>query len=633
MIWQIKTAAVRGSASTLRESSHMIRNVGKSLKSLWRPLVATDLVFKSVAFVLLTPLIGLLFRGFLSLSGRTVLADADIARFLLHPTGWLSVIVVGGAIVCLLALEQSVLMTLSLAASHGKRLAVPESFYFVAKHVTGVFQVAARMVGWALAVAVPFLAFGGCLYLLLLSEHDINYYLTEKPPRFWMAVAFIGSVLVALAVLLVRCVVNWSVAVQLHLYESIPPGNCLKTSRERVYGHRKTITKWIIIWLIAYTFISSVGTASVVWLGRYLVPSAAGRLWTLVITLGVVLAVWAVINLGTSLLAVISFALIQAEIYDRFVRTESCVIPSDDSARPSWSLKFTRTRVISCLIVALLMAGLIGVTFIHSVRLEDDVQITAHRGASGKAPENTLAAVRQAIEDGADWVEIDVQESKDGVVIVAHDSDLMKVSGVNTKIWEGTAEELRAIDIGSYFGPEFKEERVPTLAEVLDECRGNVRLNIELKYYGHDQNLEKKVVELVEKYGMESDVVIMSLEFEGIQKVKALRPEWTVGLLTAVKIGDLTRIDADFLAVNTKLATRPFIRSAHKKDKQVYVWTANDAITMSTMISHGADNLITDHPELARQVLKDRAEMSTAERVLVEFAFLFGAVKKKDDKQ
>jgi glycerophosphoryl diester phosphodiesterase len=235
-----------------------------------------------------------------------------------------------------------------------------------------------------------------------------------------------------------------------------------------------------------------------------------------------------------------------------------------------------------------------------------------------------MASILQAIDDKADWVEIDVQESQDGVVVVAHDSDLKKVAGVGVKIWEATAEELQAIDIGSYFGPEFKDQRVPTLADVLEACRGRVGVNIELKYYGHNQNLEQKVVDLVEQHQMAGQIVIMSLEAAGVQKVKQLRPQWTVGLLTAVVAGDLTRTDVDFLAVNTNLATASFVRSAHAKQKKVHVWTVNDVITMSMMISRGADNLITDHPGLARQVLRERAAMSPAERLLTELAFLFG---------
>jgi glycerophosphoryl diester phosphodiesterase len=156
----------------------------------------------------------------------------------------------------------------------------------------------------------------------------------------------------------------------------------------------------------------------------------------------------------------------------------------------------------------------------------------------------------------------------------------------------------------------------------VNECR--VRLNIELKYYGHDDRLEQHVVELVDKHQMQSDVVIMSLEYDGIQEMRSIRPDWKIGLLSAVAVGDLTKLDADFLAVNLGLASRAFVRSAHRSGKEVYVWTVNDPITMSAMMGRGVDSIITDEPALARSVRQQRAGMSPVERLLVELAVLFG---------
>jgi glycerophosphoryl diester phosphodiesterase len=604
----------------------MIRAVTQSVKSSWKALVLTDILVKAIAFVLLTPLVSLVFRGFLAVSGRTVLADIDIANFLLHPIGWATLIVVGGASVGLLAIEQSALMTISLAATYQKRLGVLATTRFIAGKTSKILQIATRMVARALILAAPFLAIGGGIYLSLLTDHDINYYLSEKPPRFWIAVALIGADLAILVFLLVRCVISWAVAMQLHLFENVPPKQCLATSRERVLGNRKTLAKWIVVWGIANAVVGSVASGLVVAVGQWFVPRAVSSLWQLVLTLGVILLLWSAVNVVTNLLATISFAVMQGHVYDRFGRITAFQLPDIEEAQDGWSLQWTRGRVLSGLVIAVVVAGLVGITAIHSVRLDDDVEITAHRGASGRAPENTMASILAAIEDQTDWVEIDVQETKDGVVIVAHDSDLKKVSGNGIKIWEATADELRSIDIGSYFGPKFKDQRVPTLADVLKACKGKVGVNIELKYYGHNQDLEQRVIDLVEKHEMVNNVVIMSLEADGIRKVKRLRPEWTVGLLTAVAVGDLTRADADFLAVSSKLATRSFIRSAHQKGKDVSVWTVNDTVAMSTMIGRGADNLITDHPDLARRVLAERADMSPVERILVELAFVFGAV-------
>jgi glycerophosphoryl diester phosphodiesterase len=228
------------------------------------------------------------------------------------------------------------------------------------------------------------------------------------------------------------------------------------------------------------------------------------------------------------------------------------------------------------------------------------------------------------------WVEFDVQEIADGTVVVWHDSDFKRIAGVDRKIWEVTTEELRDIDIGSWFSPEFKDQRVPTLAEVLDLCKGKIKLNIELKYYGHNDRLEEKVIEQVEAAGLASDVVLMSLKQELVERAQDLRPDWPVGLLTAVALGDLTKLEVDFYAVATSIATRRFIRNVHGLDREVYVWTVNEPVQMAAMMGLGIDNLITDEPALARSVLEERAEMNQIERLILLIAGRFGIVPPRE---
>jgi len=260
----------------------------------------------------------------------------------------------------------------------------------------------------------------------------------------------------------------------------------------------------------------------------------------------------------------------------------------------------------------------------HSVRLPDNTQVMAHRGSSKAAPENTLASVKRAIEDGADWLEIDVQETADGKVVVYHDSDFMRLAGKDLKVWNATLADLRDIDVGSWFAPEFAGERVPTLGQVLDQCRGHIGVNIELKYYGHDEQLEQRVADVVASHRMDAHVTAMSLKIDLVKKMKSIRPDWKVGLLMSVSAGNPKNIDADFLAVNAKFANRNMIQSAHRNAKEVYVWTVDDAPTMSVMIGRGVDCIITNHPALARSVIAERAAMSVPQRLLLELAALFG---------
>jgi glycerophosphoryl diester phosphodiesterase len=201
----------------------------------------------------------------------------------------------------------------------------------------------------------------------------------------------------------------------------------------------------------------------------------------------------------------------------------------------------------------------------------------------------------------------------------------MKLAGRDLKIWDATMEDLKEIDIGSWFDPRFQDQRVPTLAEVLDECKGKIRVNIELKYYGHDVQLEQRVADIVQSRGMASQVMAMSLKRDGVKKMKSIEPDWKVGLLMSVSAGDLNKIEADFLAVNVGFTSRRLVRRAHEQGREVFVWTVNDAPTMSTMIGRGVDGLLTDKPALARTVLEQRAQMSAPERLLLQLAGILGA--------
>lgn len=263
-------------------------------------------------------------------------------------------------------------------------------------------------------------------------------------------------------------------------------------------------------------------------------------------------------------------------------------------------------------------------TLFEGVKSDQDVLVIAHRGAAGSHPENTLAALQAAVDAGADWVEIDVQETAEGDVVVMHDSDFMKLAQVDLKIWNATAEDLDDIDIGSWFDPAYSDQRVPRLADALEVTRGKARLLIELKYYGHDQALEERTAAVVDAADMNDQVAFMSLKYPAVGKMAALRPDWPSGVLAATAVGDLSGLDADFIAVNTGLVTPRLVRNAAQQGKKVFVWTVNDPLDMLAMVSLGVDGLITDEPALARAALQRHAGLETHERAFLVFLEHFG---------
>jgi glycerophosphoryl diester phosphodiesterase len=182
-----------------------------------------------------------------------------------------------------------------------------------------------------------------------------------------------------------------------------------------------------------------------------LVPDISGNLILLAIGLSVTLLMAGSVNLAWSVVTKVLFALFNARAYRLIAGPGRCdpefAAPAVLENKAAWAVP--GKKVIG-LAVALLLVMLVGAYFTSKAMGDEDlVEIIAHRGASGAAPENTMAAFQLAIDDQADWIELDVQENADDVVIVAHDNDFMKVAGNPTKVWDATADALRDIDIGS----------------------------------------------------------------------------------------------------------------------------------------------------------------------------------------
>ena len=255
------------------------------------------------------------------------------------------------------------------------------------------------------------------------------------------------------------------------------------------------------------------------------------------------------------------------------------------------------------------------------------VAITAHRAGPRPAPENSLAALRAGIAAGADFAEIDVQKTADGVIVVVHDEDFRRLAGVARTVRSMNYEEIREIDIGSHLGPSFAGERVATLDEFIAGAGSRIGLNIELKYYGrdHDPTLARDVVALLRARGFRSRAVISSLSTAGLADVRRLDPTIAVGAIVSATIGDLTRLDLDFLSLRAPLVTPALIRRARRRGLKVDAWTVDDRATAISLIDRGADNLITDDPAMARRALDWHHALTDPELVLLRFRDWLGS--------
>jgi glycerophosphoryl diester phosphodiesterase len=511
------------------------------------------------------------------------------------------------------------MLVLALAAREQRGVAVFAAARYALLQVVPLLALTALFTLRVLVYLLPYLFALGAAAWFLISDYDINYYLSQRPPEFLAALGLAAALSALLAWLLLPRLLGWCLVMPLVLFEQVSPAAAFAESERRVAAGPTLYAGSLLRWLGLAALLGAVPALVLNLCTGLIVGSGDQALQTLVVLLGLAALAWSTVNIIVGALVVGSLALLLVGFYRSCGGTAGLPAPLQEGAsrvgRPAL-LAVSLAVLVAALGASSLMLG--------DISTEDHTLVVAHRGAAGAAPENTLAAVRQALADGADWVEIDVQETRDGEVIVVHDSDFMKLAGNPLKVWEGDLATIRNIDVGSWFDDRFAGERVPTLAQVLDTVRGKAQLVIELKYYGHDEQLEQRVVDIVEARDMVDQVAIMSLKLPGIQKLKALRPDWSAGLLAATSVGDLTQLDVDFLAVNQNMATNAFVKRAHGNGKDVFVWTVNDGLTMSRYMSMGVDGVITDEPALAGRVIAQRRELGSGERLLLSLATLFG---------
>jgi glycerophosphoryl diester phosphodiesterase len=225
----------------------------------------------------------------------------------------------------------------------------------------------------------------------------------------------------------------------------------------------------------------------------------------------------------------------------------------------------------------------------------------AHRGASSLAPENTMAAFRKAADLGADGLELDVQFSKDGKLVVIHDEQLNRTTNGKGLVKDYSLAELKELDAGSWFSPEFANETIPTLEEVLAEFQG-MHINIEIKsgvilYPG----IEKAVLNLVSKYKLEEKVLISSFNHYSLAECKKINPETGTGILYmaglyepwdyAKKLGCYS-IHPLFYGVQPEI-----IQGCKKNGLAIYAWTVDDLTHMKALLQGGIEAIITNRPQ------------------------------------
>lgn len=592
----------------------VLRSVLREARCAWWVFVALGLLFHGVLAALLTPAAAGLLRCLLTRQEGGAISNTDIAAFALTPLGAVTLAALAVVYTMVHLWETAVLLRAADAARSSTHVRIGPTLLRVFADAPRVARLAGMMSLLVTLLLAPIVLALGAAYLLLLSGADINYFLSQRPPAFRIALG-IGAVgALAAAALGAWCYLRWLLALPILLFEGGAARAALRESRRRICGHRLRAGAYLLTQYVGCSLLGFGLTALFLLAADRLLDRYATPLSTLVPLVGVVLIAHAILSAAVTFATLLLHALLILTVY----RALSPAAPAAPRTPPAaWGT--TRIAVWSGVgVAAAVVLGVgIGATVLEQAETEHPVAITAHRGASRVAPENTLAAVRLAHELGADLAEIDVQSTADGAVVVIHDRDLMRMAGLPGRIAEMPLADVQAADVGSRFAAEFAGERVPTLEEVIAYARGRIDLNIELKIYGDDRRVAEQTADLIARMNFESHCIVMSLDHESIRRARARNAGLRIGLIVSAALGDIGRLDVDALSVRAALATDALVTEAHAAGRQVHVWTLDDAAAALPLLARGVDNIITNDPPLMVDVRRTWREQGATGRALL----------------
>ena len=244
----------------------------------------------------------------------------------------------------------------------------------------------------------------------------------------------------------------------------------------------------------------------------------------------------------------------------------------------------------------------------------DAIEIIAHRGDSYYTPENTMAAVNSAWEKNADAVEVDVYLTGDNRVVAIHDKTTGRTGDIDLEVKASSSQELLNVDVGSFKGSEFKDERIPFLEDIVASIPAGKKLFIEIK---DTDGVVPYIKEIVEDSGKEDQVVVIAFNFDTATASKETMPDVPVYWLHSAPRddeGNALPVPLDVIAtakehkldgvdINYRGITKEFVEECRKLGQKVYVWTVNDTLDIRSMADLGVDGITTDRIDNAQKVL------------------------------
>ena len=605
---------------------HRFRSAWRRTLELWKPMAMwTFAVWLVLTILVLPPLSALVQQGFFR-GDRLVVSNEEIIKWLFTPYGLTALLLIGGLATVASVVRFAGIFQIVTCHMKEQPITLRQLSIEIGPKLPRLLRLSIAAIAISLAVTACVLSGIGLIYLIFLSGQDINYYLQARPPEWTYAIIAGCTWLLFSGGLILYSVARASVALPAFLDGSATILNAIRTSWSIMGQKSGTLLSMLgltaIIWVVIIISADAILLGATGILMDYLSTTISGpRAVTTVAGTHILLS-----QLVRSIVGFIGFSFVSVLITkfyheDTQLHEQAPPPPGIRQITSAFARGFDRyyTPARAILVAFILAAaGLgIGVKSVTNLRENPEVTIIAHRAGPPPAPENTLAALDLAIQQGADITEIDVMRTADDSVIVFHDQDLRRMTGDSRRIEETPYSELKKLVQQPDDGSPASKRRVVTLREMLLHGKNRIEFMIELKYYGFDTLLADEVLATVRKTGMMEAASIASLQIDPISKLTLKRPELETGYISAISIGNLAQLPVRYIAVQHQQISGQLINNAHEQNIKVYAWTANRPGRIASMINIGVDGIITDFPERAATIANEIRDMTLAERIIL----------------
>lgn len=597
----------------------------RRLTAHWKPLILFEILWKLVTLLVIAPACAGLIQLAIHLAKLKYLTTSNLLQFLRSP--WTILLL---AVLLLLAalytlFEIAAVCTCFRQSRFQKvRTTLGRMVRSGLQSVLHFFRGGGPLLVLHLLVLIPLMQFSATsgIFTAMGIPDFLAYYMTKKE--------FLLPIYVVAIILCCLLSVRWVFSSVLFTQNQCSYRSARATSVQLVRGRFWQTFFSVLVWNCCYfaallVFLCMI-TVVVLMVIRAtgsddLIMSQAMRILKLLIQI----VLWSFSFFATP----ICMAHLTALLEKRCVQMPEVVLPEpiplSRSAKPF--RRSTAVLTACCFTVAALGLNL---SYVYSVftgkanfrlALFQNPTVMAHRGLSADAPENTLYAFSDAISVGADFIELDVQQTRDGVLVVMHDSNLKRTTGVNKDIWDVDYADIQNLDAGSWFDPAYANARIPTLEETLQFVDKRAKLNIEIKPTKHGSDtLEQDVAELITQYQYTDACYVTSFSYGSLKKVKEVNPEIRTGYLMSVAYGQFYSLKyADAFSLNKVFVTSQVVNAAHQQGKQIFAWTVNSMSEVRSLCNLHVDSIITDDPVMVQNVISRDSTGETLRSVLDYF--------------